>query len=89
MLSVNKSLNRQLKIGTISIRFVTIAILAIAALFYLAQTAQSATKNYHLRELEEEQSKLREENDRLEAEAIRLKSLAEIKKAAEQAKMTP
>ena len=85
MLSINNRINRQLKLGPISVRFVTVAILIIAALFYLAQTTQSATKNYRLRELDEQKSKLQDENDRLEAEATRLKSLSEIKKVTENA----
>lgn len=55
-------------------------ILAALALFYLAQSSQSATKNYKVRELDLTKQGLQEENDRLKIETLRLKSLNEVQK---------
>lgn len=78
-----RTIGRELKIGPLSIQFVVIIILAALALLYLAQSTQGATKNYKLRELEDQKSKLRLENERLEIESVRLKSLNEIKNNSE------
>lgn len=74
-----RTIDREIKIGPLSIQFVVIIILAALALLYLAQSTQSATKNYQIRELEDQKSKIEEENKRLEIETVRLKSLNEIK----------
>lgn len=78
-----RTIGRELRIGPLSIQFVVIIILAALALLYLAQSTQGATKNYQVRELEDQKSKLQQENDRLEIESVRLKSLNEIKNSAE------
>lgn len=66
------------QIGPLSLRFITLLILAALALFYLAQSSQSATKNYKVRELDLTKQGLAEENDRLKIETLRLKSLNEV-----------
>lgn len=68
------------QVGPLSLRFITLLILAALALFYLAQSSQSATKNYKVRELELTKQGLHEENERLEIETQRLKSLTEAQK---------
>ena len=55
------------QIGPLSLRFITLLILAALALFYLAQSSQSATKNYKVRELELTKQGLSEENERLKS----------------------
>lgn len=82
--SRKRTIGRGFSVGPVSVKFLTILILAAAALFYLAQTTQSATKNYKLRELEIQKSALKEENDRLQVESIRLKSLNNLSVIATQ-----
>lgn len=79
-----RTIGRSFSVGPVSVKVLTILILAAAALFYLAQTTQSATKNYKLRELEIQKSQLKEENERLQVEAIRLKSLNTLAETAKQ-----
>jgi hypothetical protein len=71
------------KVGPLSLKFISLIILASIALFYLAQTTQSATKTYQIRELRLKKENLMEENRRLEIEAIRLKSLKQISEGLE------
>jgi len=78
-----RTIGREIKLGPMSLSFVTVVVLAGLALFYLAQSTQSATNNYKIRELEDQKAQVQEENQRLEVEAIRLKSLNEIKKSTE------
>jgi hypothetical protein len=78
-----RTIGREIKLGPLSLSFVTVVILAGLALFYLAQSTQSATNNYQIRELEDKKAEIANENKRLEVEAVRLKSLNEIKKSTE------
>ena len=82
-----RTISRELKIGPLSLSFVTIIILAGLSLFYLAQSTQSATNNYKVRELEDKKTQLQEESKRLEVEAVRLKSINEIKNGTEDSQM--
>jgi cell division protein FtsL len=56
----------------------TLIMLAIVALFYLAQSTQSATKNYSIRELELQKTDLTKQKDRLDIETARLQSIQSI-----------
>jgi len=74
-----RTIRNQFKIGPVSLKFITIALLAIAALFYLAQSAQSSTFKYKIMELEDQKAKIQTDVQQLEIESARLKSLNEIK----------
>jgi len=78
-----RTIGREVKIGPVSLSFVSIIILAALALFYLAESTQGATKNYQVRELEDQKTQLVQEQQRLEVESVRLKSLSEIKQSTE------
>lgn len=69
---------REITFGPLSLRFITIIVIAALCILYLAQSTQGATKNYHLRELEQQQVELEKENKRLEIEVIRLQALQSI-----------
>jgi len=73
-----RTIEQSVKIGPLSLKFITLLIFAALTLFYLAQSTQSATKKYQLRELQVTQSQLEEDRETSEAEALRLKSLKEI-----------
>lgn len=75
------TLDRPVRMGQVSVRFVMIGLLAAVALLYLAQSTQGAARSYQIQALEKERQKLDHERDRLEIEAIRLQSLPEIEKA--------
>ncbi len=78
-----KTVRRELKIGPISLKFITIALLAVAALFYLTQSAQSSTFKYQIMELEDQKSNVQADISQLEVESARLKSLNEIKNSSQ------
>lgn len=79
-----RTISKDLQIGPLSIQFIIVIILAAIALLYLAQSTQSASKNYKLEQLREEKAKLQLETQRLDVESTRLKSLPEIQKSAEE-----
>lgn len=72
------TLKREITFGPLSLRFITIIIIAALCILYLAQSTQGATKNYELRELEYRQAELEKENERLGVEATRLQALQVI-----------
>lgn len=78
-----RTINRVVQIGPLSLRFMTLVMLAAVALFYLAQSTQSATKTYKVQELRQEKDSLTKEQDRLQIEATRLKSLQQIQESAD------
>lgn len=73
-----RTINRVVHLGPLSLRFITLIFFAAIALFYLAQSTQSATKGYTIRNLDLEKSDLLNEKERLIIETTRLKSLQEI-----------
>lgn len=77
-----RTIKREFKVGPVSLKFITIALLAIAALFYLAQSAQSSTFKYKIMDLEDQKSKVQIDVKQLEVESARLKSINEIKNSA-------
>lgn len=64
--------------GPVSLKFITIVIITLLSLLYLAQANRSATKGYAIKELEEEKIELEEDIEALEVEASRQRSLKEI-----------
>lgn len=78
-----RTIKGEVKIGPISLKFITIALVTIAALFYLTQSAQSSTFKYKIMELEDQKTKTASDIKQLEVESARLKSLNEIKNSAE------
>lgn len=78
-----RTISNNLKIGPISLKFVTLALLAIIALFYLAQSTQGANFKYKIMELEDQKSQILQDVQQLEVESARLKSLNEIKNSAQ------
>lgn len=84
-----KTLKTDLKIGPVSLKFITIALLAVAALFYLAQSAQTSTFKYKIMELETQKSNLQTDIKQLEVESARLKSLSELKNSTANLDLEP
>jgi len=84
-----RTINLRSGAGPVSLRFLTIAILAVLSLLYLIQANSSATKGYAVKALEEERAKLESQNDRLKVEASRQKSIAEIENKTQDLGMVP
>lgn len=84
-----KTIGKEFKIGPITLRFITIALLAIAALFYLAQSTQSSSFKFKIMDLEDQKSKVQTDVKQLGVESARLKSLNEIKNSAQNLNLEP
>jgi hypothetical protein len=77
-----RTLKSELKLGPVSLKFVTIALLATAALFYLAQSTQASSLKYKVMDLQDQKAQAQTDIKQLEVESARLKSLNEIKNSA-------
>jgi cell division protein FtsL len=84
-----RTIDRKMIIGPVSIKFISIILIAVAGLFYLAQTAQSSTKSYKVIELDQKIDQLDKQYEQLKVESVRLKSLNEIKSRAESMDLEP
>lgn len=73
-----KTVKRELVIGPTAIKFIAVTIFAILALVYLAQSTSGANRSIKVRDLQDRNSELQLEKERLEVEQTRLKSLKEI-----------
>lgn len=78
-----RTLERQIYIGPISLKFLIIGLLSILLLIYIAQSNEASLKGYKLQELQEAKNNLLLENQRLNLEAIRLKSLESLENKKE------
>jgi hypothetical protein len=78
-----------LKMGPVSLGFITVLIFSLVSLFYLAQSNQITTKGYALQELEQQKDKILSENERLQVEAARLESLNKAVSKAKELSMAP
>ncbi len=84
-----KTAERSFKIGPVSLNFLTITIICLLALFYLIQSQQSSVKGYQIKDLEEEKQAAVEKNEGLQVKAAQLKSIENIKNAADSLEMVP
>jgi len=84
-----RTIKTDFKIGPITLKFITIALIAVIALFYLAQSTQASTFKFKIMELEDQKSKIQTDIKQLEVESARLKSLNEIKANAQNSNLEP
>lgn len=82
-----RTVRQELVIGPTSLKFITVVLLAALALFYLAQSSQSATRAYRINDLRSRAESLRSDNEQLKLDAVRLQSLQTIQDAAGKLKL--
>jgi len=78
--SRKRVVDKDFSLGPVSIKFITIGLVTILSIIYLAQSNISATKGYELKELQSQKEEIGLENERLEVEANRLKALKNVQK---------
>jgi cell division protein FtsL len=84
-----KTIKSEFTLGPVSLKFVTIALLATAALFYLAQSTQASSLKYKVMDLEDKKAQAQTDVNQLEVESARLQSLSEIKNSASGMNLVP
>lgn len=84
-----RAIAQVLHVGPLSLRFITLIIFAAIALFYLAQSTQSATNVYDIQALSRDREKLENELSELKVQELRFKALNELKNSTEQQGLVP
>ena len=79
-----RTMQKRFFFGPTSLKVIILVVLAAFSLFYLSQSSQSATKNYTISDLDQQEKDLNAEKERLEVEANRLKALSIIQEKANQ-----
>ncbi len=85
----NCTIRRKVSVGPVALCFISIFILCLLSLFYLAQANQTATKGYEIRALEDQLETLREEQKKLELKAAELQSVRNVEEGSRQLNMVP
>lgn len=84
-----RTIAQVLHVGPLSLRFITLILFACLALFYLAQTTQSATQNYDVQALSRDREKLSKDLDELKTQELRLRALNELNLSAKDQGLVP
>ena len=84
-----RTIKQELKVGPVSLTFILICLLCILSIFYLIQSNQVATKGYEIKKLEEQQTKLVVEQEKLKLQSAELQSLKQIEGGISDLKMIP
>ncbi len=85
----SSTIKKKLKLGPISLNFVTIIIVALITLFYLAQTQVGTTKKNQIRDLDQRREELDREIEALEVEVAQVNSIKSLKADVESLNMVP
>jgi len=83
------TIDRKIKIGPLSINFITIIIVALITLFYLAQTQVGTAKRSQIQELQKEKQEIERELELLGVDVAKLKSIRNIESELENLNMVP
>jgi hypothetical protein len=84
-----KTISSQLVIGPNALKFITLAIVTILGVVYLSQSTAGASRSIKVRDIEDKKASLMLEQERLEAEQTRLRSLKEIDNGVEKPALEP
>ena len=84
-----KTIGRQIVIGPNAIKFVAIAIFAILAMVYLAQSTAGANRSVKISDYENQKNQLELQKEQLQVEQTRLKSLKQIDSSTAQNTLVP
>lgn len=84
-----KTLRPKVKIGPVALCFVSLIILSLISLFYLAQANQIATKGYEIKKLENRLNDLQASNHKLELRSAELQAVSSVEAESKQLNMVP
>jgi cell division protein FtsL len=85
---LKRTTQSQISLGPLSIKLLSILVIALLSIFYLFQSNASAAKSYMVSDLQKKQEDLSAENGNLQYEAERLKSLQQTEESAQERGMT-
>ncbi len=83
-----RSLKPEFKMGSVSIRFLTIIIFSVLAIFYLVQSQLSSNKRQEIKKYQDVKEELTSESETLQLQSNQLKSISSIENTAQAMKMS-
>jgi len=83
-----RSVKPELKLGSISVRFLTVLIFAVLAIFYLVQSQLSTGKRQEIKRYQTEKENLMSVSEDLTLESNQLKSISALEASAQSMQMT-
>ncbi|MDO8444129.1 MAG: hypothetical protein Q7S80_01325 [bacterium] len=84
-----KTISKSIVIGPGAIKFVTLTAIAVLAIVYLSQSTAGASRSIEVRDIQTTKNNLSLEQERLQAEQTRLKSLQQIDNGTQKTVMEP
>ena len=78
-----------LRLGPVSVRVLSVFLLMVVALFYIAQSQAGATKGYEVKQLEEKKAEITTINNELSIKASKLQSIQKIDKKVTHLNLVP
>lgn len=78
-----------LSMGPVTLKFITITVLALLTLVYLIQSTKGSSKMVQMTDLEQKKETLESQREDLELEGIRLKTIKSLQGAAKQFNLEP
>jgi hypothetical protein len=81
---LKRTLPQKVSLGPITVKFLAVLVIALLSVFYLFQSNASATKAYGVSDLQKKQDDLTAQNEKLQYESERLKSLAQTEGVVQQ-----
>ena len=82
-----KTISDKLRVGSVTLGFITVTLICLLSLFYLSGVNSLATKGYDIKFYEERLNELKKENQRLKTEAAELQSMRRLKDSVEKLNM--
>jgi hypothetical protein len=70
--------SKEMKVGPVSIKFITIVIICLLSLFYLAQSQKTAIRAYQIKSLQDQKDLILQQNEELQVNDAKLKSIENI-----------
>ena len=77
------------KIGPMALRVVAVVALTMLALFYLAQSQKGTARGYQIKDLEAQKANITEQNEELNIQASKLRSIQNIQKDLGKLELVP
>jgi hypothetical protein len=77
-----RSIQPEFKMGSVSVKFLTIIIFSVLAVFYLVQSQMSSGKRQEVKNIQDIQEELVQKTEQLQIQSNQLKSISSIEQAA-------
>jgi len=82
-----RAFGNSIKLGPVTLTIMTVGLVGILALFFIVSTTATSAEGFELHSLEQQAKELRDENQRLEVDLSKLRSLDRLEKSIDESKL--